>query len=166
MGSIRFVVIVALVTILCISMTTHSVAAEEFPVISRGESVNITATLLTNGTSGEPLPNQAVFFFDETTNNLMASTKTDSNGIASLDYSFPMNHPLGNTLINVTFRGNTSLALAPTCQWFILTITSVTNIEVSTQKTEFAPNDNLEFSVCLTDDAENPVESAKIVGPF
>ncbi len=162
MGSIRYIAIVILAVVLCISITPHSVAAEEFPVISRGESVNISATLLTNGSSGEILANQLVFFFDETTNNLMANTKTDSNGVASLDYSFPLNHPLGNTLVNITFRGNTSLALAPTCQWFTLIITSLTSIDILTQETEFAPYDHLEFSVHLTDDTDNSVDYSNL----
>ncbi|MCK5239390.1 MAG: hypothetical protein KAR33_07585, partial [Candidatus Thorarchaeota archaeon] len=89
MGSIRSVTIVVLAMLLCIGITTYPVSAEEYPVVSRGESFNISATLLTNGTSGVPLANQKVYFFDQTWNSLMASTETDSNGIASIDYSFP-----------------------------------------------------------------------------
>ena len=148
--------------LLCIGITTYPVSAEEYPVVSRGESFNISATLLTNGTSGVPLANQKVYFFDQTWNSLMASTETDSNGIASIDYSFPMNHPLGNTIVNITFRGNTTLALAPTYQWFVLLITSSTNIELHVPISEFAPNDNLEFSIHLVDDITNPVVSANL----
>ncbi len=148
--------------LLCIGITTYPVSAEEYPVVSRGESFNISATLLTNGTSGVPLANQKVYFFDQTWNSLMASTETDSNGIASIDYSFPINHPLGNTIVNITFRGNTTLALAPTYQWFILLITSSTNIELHVPISEFAPNDNLEFSIHLVDDITNPVVSANL----
>ena len=148
--------------LLCIGITTYPVSAEEYPVVSRGESFNISATLLTNGTSGVPLANQKVYFFDQTWNSLIASTETDSNGIASIDYSFPMNHPLGNTIVNITFRGNTTLALAPTYQWFVLLITSSTNIELHVPISEFAPNDNLEFSIHLVDDITNPVVSANL----
>jgi hypothetical protein len=161
-GSIKYVSIAVLAAILCMSISIYPVSAEEYTVVSRGEPFNISATLLSNGTSGIPLPNQVVFFFDQTMNSLMASTKTDSNGIASLDFSFPISHPLGNTLVNITFMGNTTLALAPTCQWLTLILTSLTNIELSTPKTNFAPNDNLEFVVHLTDDIANPVDSANL----
>ncbi len=162
MGSIRSISIVVLAVILCIGITTYPVSAEEYPVVSRGESFNISATLLTNDTSGNPIANQTVYFFDQTWNSLMASTKTDNNGIASIDFSFPINHPLGNTLINITFRGNTTLALAPSCQWFTLLITSLTSIDIHVPVTEFAPNDNLEFSVHLVDDMIVPVDSANL----
>jgi hypothetical protein len=154
---------IAILTVfLCISFTSYLVAAEDNPIISRGESFTISATLLTNGTSGTPVANQIVYFYDQSWNNLMASTETDSSGVASIDYSFPLSHPLGNTLVNVTFRGNASLALSPTCQWFTITITSSTTIDVDAPINEYAPNDILEFSIHLTDDNSNPIDSANL----
>ncbi|MFW9847775.1 MAG: hypothetical protein ACFFF4_01460 [Candidatus Thorarchaeota archaeon] len=162
MESIKTTTIVFLAVIFCIGITIHPVAAEEYPIVSRGESFNITATLLTNGTSGIPIPNQIVYFYDQTWNSLLVTTETDIYGKVSIDYSFPLSHPLGNTLLNITFRGNVSLALAPTCQWFTLLVMSSTNIGVSIPKSKFAPNDNLDFSVHLLDDLTNPVGSANL----
>ena len=142
--------------------STESVAAEGEIVIIRGDTITITATLLQNGTYGNPVPNQEVFFFDQTFNSYLGSDKTDTSGIASISWDIPLTHSLGLTTINATFYGNESLSLAPSCQWSILTVLSSTNIEINQVPDLLAPGDILSFSVHLTDDSYNPLSNATI----
>jgi hypothetical protein len=128
-------------------------------VVIRGDTITITATLLQNGSYGDPVPNQEVSFFDQTINTYLGSDKTDTSGIASISWDIPSTHTLGLTTINTTFYGNESLSLAPSCQWSILTVLSSTNIEINQVPDLLAPGDILSFSVRLTDDSLNPLSN-------
>lgn len=162
MRTVKFALILAIGLLVLIGMNSHPVSAEEVTVISRGELVTINATLLTNGTFGMPLINQVVYFFDQSYNELIASALTDEQGIASINHRFDESHPLGFTLLNITFVGNESLSLAPSCQWLTVMIVSPTSINITLPKTDYAPNDYLEISGILIDDLENPIENAEI----
>jgi len=162
MKAIRCATIIAIGIFFIIGISAHPVSAEEMTVVSRGESFTLTATLLTNGTSGIPLSNQVVYFFDQSYDELMLSAITDGDGIASIVYSFDNNHPLGLTLVNITFTGNESLSLAPTCQWLTLMVTSSTTINITTSEAEYAPNDHMNFSAFLTDDLGTPINNAEL----
>jgi len=131
-------------------------------VVIRGDTITIIATLLQNGSYGDPVPNQEVSFFDQTFNTYLGSDKTDTSGIASISWDIPSTHTLGLTTINTTFYGNESLSLAPSCQWSILTVLSSTNIEINQVPDLLAPGDILSFSVCLTDDSLNPISNGII----
>jgi hypothetical protein len=131
-------------------------------VVIRGDTIAITVTLLQNGTYGDPVPNQRIFFFDQTSNTHLGSDKTDTNGIAFISWAIPSNHALGLTTINTTFYGNESLSLTPSCQWTILTVLSSTNIEINQVPDLLAPGDILSFSVHLADDSNNPLSNAAI----
>ena len=106
MESMRYLLLIAMGVILIAGIGITPTSAAETPVVSRGESFTLSATLLTNGTSGNPLSNQEVFFFDQTYNELMGIAVTDTEGQASIDYAFQSSHPLGLTIVNITFRGN------------------------------------------------------------
>ncbi|MDF1537365.1 MAG: hypothetical protein P1Q69_00455 [Candidatus Thorarchaeota archaeon] len=162
MKTIRCVTILTIGLIFLIGINAHPVFAEEMTVVSRGELFTLTATLFSNGTSGTLLPNQVVYFFDQSYDELMSSAITDGDGVASIDYSFDHSHPLGPTLINITFIGNESIALAPSCQWLTLMVTSLTTISITASNAEYAPNDHLKFSSILYDDSGNPVNNAEL----
>ncbi len=162
MKTIRCATILFIGLIFIVGISTHPVFAEETTVVSRGELFTLTATLFSNGTSGIPLPNQVVCFFDQSYNELMSQAITNGEGIASIDYSFDYDHPLGPTLVNITFTGNESVSLAPTCQWLTLVVTSSTTITITTLDTVYAPNDHLSFSSRLSDDSGTPINNAEL----
>ena len=138
----------------------YPVSADNEIVVSRGENFTISIVLLQNGSYGDPVPNQPVEFFDQTYNTFIGSTFTDIYGEAHLEYAFLHSHPLGSTLINVTYRGNSSLALAPSCQWTQVIVVSTSAIEFQIATTILSPGDHLIFSTLLTDDTDFPIQNA------
>ena len=151
------IVLIALLSLTTFS--TESVTAEGEIVVIRGDTIAITVTLLQNGSYGNPVPDQRIFFFDQTSNTQLGSDKTDTNGIASISWDIPLNHDLGSTTINATYFGNESLSLAPSYQWTILTVLSSTNIEINQVPDLLAPGDILSFTVHLTDDSDNSISN-------
>jgi len=131
--------------------------------VTRGNTITITATLLQNASYGDPVPDQKIYFFDQTYDTLLGSDETDTNGIASIEWSIPISHTLGLTTINATFYGNDSLSLAPSAQWTIITVLSSTDIEINHAPTELAPGDSLSFSVQLTDDTSGSIADATVL---
>ncbi len=144
------------------TFSTEPIAAEGEIVVIRGDTITITAILLQNGSYGNPVPDQTIFFFDQTFNTQLGLDKTDSSGIAYISWDIPLNHALGLTTINATFYGNDSLSLATSCQWTILTVLSSTNIETDQVPDLLAPGDILSFSVHLTDDSDNSISNAAL----
>ncbi len=145
-----------------LALLPSHVAATDTITISRGEPFQISATVLTNGTFGEPILQQLVEFYDERFNQFIGASVTNEQGIATLEYEFPISYPKGYTLINATFRGNESLALAPSCQWISLVVTSFSYLDLQIVKTNLAPDETLVFSFTLFDDSENPIENASL----
>ncbi|MFX1560569.1 MAG: hypothetical protein ACFFBL_08265 [Promethearchaeota archaeon] len=140
----------------------NTVTAESETVALRGDTITITVTLLQNTSYGNPVPDQRIYFFDQTFDTLIGSDKTDANGVVSIPWNIPSNHALGPTTINATFYGNKSLSLAPSCQWTILTILSSTNIEINQVPELLAPGDLLSISVHLTDDSNTSIPNATV----
>jgi hypothetical protein len=138
------------------------VLAEGEVVTTRGDIITITVTLLQNGSYGNTVPNQRIYFFDQTYDTLIGFDNTDTNGIASISWSIPLSHALGPTTINATFYGNESLSLAPSCQWTVLTIISSIQIELDHVPDLLAPEDTLSFSVHLTNDLHDPIPNATV----
>ncbi|MFX1578026.1 MAG: hypothetical protein ACFFBJ_00105 [Promethearchaeota archaeon] len=156
---------ILLIFLLALSVTlfgAEPVVAEEETVVARGTTITITATLLQNGSYGNPVPDQRIFFFDQTYNIPLGSAKTNTNGVAMISWSIPLNHTLGMTMINATFYGNDTLSLAPSAQWTFLSIVSSTNIDISQISDILAPGDMLTFSVHLTDDSSSSIPDATI----
>ena len=137
-----------------------TVSAEGEIVVSRGETITITAQLLQNGTYGDPVVHQRIEFFDQTYDSFLGSDMTDSNGFAHIDWSLPSGHPLGFMMINATFRGNQSLSLSPSCQWMQLTVVSSTTMEIQVEDSDLAPGDDLYLIVHLLDDMNEPLSDA------
>ncbi|MHA1637103.1 MAG: hypothetical protein ACTSUO_01400 [Candidatus Thorarchaeota archaeon] len=138
----------------------HQVSADNETIVSRGENFTISIELLQNGSYGDPVPNQPVEFFDQSYDTFIGSVFTDINGEANFEYAFLYSHPLGPTLLNVTYRGNTSLALASSCQWIQVIVVSTSSIEIQITNTILSPGDQLIFSTLLIDDSGFPIQNA------
>jgi hypothetical protein len=134
------------------SLTADVVSAEETPVVLRGDSVPITARLLQNGSFGDPAVNQRLLFYDQTQDIFIGSALTDTNGYATVSWNVSINHPLGPSMLNVTFEGNTSLFLSPSCQWYSVIVVSATVIEVQVDENSIHPEDEVVLTAKITDD--------------
>jgi hypothetical protein len=144
---------------LFLSSGVGTVSADENNIAVRGENVTITVTLLQNGTYGNPVPNQRIEFYDQTNNLLLGVDNTDINGVASIDWSIPIDYGLGPITVNATFRGNETLFLVPSYQCIILNILASTEIMLLDVPTVLAPGDVLSFSAILLDDTSNPLDN-------
>ena len=144
------------------SLTADIVSAEESLVVVRGESVPITARLLQNGTFGDPVANQRLLFYDQTQDTFIGSAITDLNGYATVPWNISINHPLGMSLLNVTFEGNTSLSLSPSCQWSSLIVVSQTAIEVQVDENSVHPDDEISLTAKITDDHNASVSGVSL----
>jgi len=149
-----------LVFVFILGMNTAS--AEGGDVACRGDDVTITATLLQNGTYGDPVPNQRVHFFDQTHNLFLGSSLTNSDGQAAIEWLISANQPLGVTTINATFLGNQSLALNPSCQWMFITILSPTIISTQVDKYTLASGDLLNFTTVVLSDGGEVLQNAHV----
>ena len=159
---VRYIIFVSLCILVTLSSIPSHAAAVGPTIVSRGESFELSAILLTNVTYGTPIPSQILEFYDQTNDQFLGIAITNEEGIATLQYTFPMSYPLGYTLVNATFRGNNTLSLAPSCQWTTLLITSLTSIVITPTKTILAPDDQLTFTVALFDDTDNPIPNAAV----
>ncbi len=146
---------------LCVQ-NVESANSEEVDIY-RGDTIEITARLLENITFGNPIPNQHLYFYDQTENQFIGSSLTNSDGYASIEWTIPLNHTLGNTLLNVTFYGNATLFLASSCQFVPLTILSRTNIQIHVNEYLLAPDDYLIIDILLENDENTPIQSATIM---
>ncbi|MFX1482612.1 MAG: hypothetical protein ACFFCP_05410 [Promethearchaeota archaeon] len=138
------------------------IAEEEIQVI-RGTTITITVTMLQNGSYGDPVQNQRIYYYDQTFNTLLGSQVTNQYGIASLDWVVPKSHALGPTVINATYYGNDSLSLLPSYQRISLLIMSQTFVQIDDNiSNSLAPGDILSFSVHLIDDTNMSVPNAEL----
>ncbi|MFW9886716.1 MAG: hypothetical protein ACFFER_00940 [Candidatus Thorarchaeota archaeon] len=146
------IVIILAALILVSGLTADVASAEETPIVVRGNLVPIIARLLQNGTFGDPVVNQCLFFYDQTQDVFIGSALTDINGYATVSWNISINHPLGSSLLNVTFEGNISLSLSPSCQWSSVIVVSATVIEVQIDDDSIHPEDEAILTAKITDD--------------
>ncbi len=144
------------------SITTDVASAEETPIVVRGELVPITARLLQNGTFGNPVNNQHLLFYDQTLDTFIGSAVTDSNGYAIVFWNVSINHPLGLSLLNVTFEGNASLFLSPSYQWSSVIVVSQTSLEVQIDEQSVYPEDEITLTARIVDDHNVSIAGASI----
>ena len=135
----------------------ESTSAEEETIVHRGDNVIITACLFQNGTYGDPVQYQIVEFFAESSDDFIGLARTDINGYASIVWDVPNDYPLGSMIMNVTFRGNQSLALLPAYQQISMLVFSSTEIALEVQDYSLAPLDDLCFVVTLVNDLQEPL---------
>ena len=155
-------IVVVLSSFSLATLNSGHVSAYNEVLVVRGNTITITSILVQNGSYGDSVPDQRIVFFDQTYNTQLGSDITDTNGVASVSWSIPMDHPLGPTIINATFFGNESLSLAPSCQRTTLTVLASTNIEITQAPEVLAPGDFLSFSVDLKDDSGAPISNATV----
>lgn len=151
--------LVATLVFLVVASSIGTASADEEYIAVRGKSITISVILLQNGTYGDPVPDQNIEFYDQTNNLLLGTAITNTTGFASLDWNIPIDHLLGPTIINATFRGNDLLFLAPSYQSFILNILASTEIVLQDTPLILATGDTLSFSVNLLDDTSNPINN-------
>lgn len=154
--------LVGILISLVLSSAINTAHAQENIVVKRGDTITITVILLQNGTYGNPVPNQMIEFFDQTHDLLLGTDTTDSNGIASIDWTIPIDYFLGPTVINATFRGNESLFLSPSTQFIVLHIVSSVQLVIDYTIGFLALGDQFNFTVLLLDDANAPIENASL----
>ncbi|MHA2353815.1 MAG: hypothetical protein ACXADC_01465 [Candidatus Thorarchaeota archaeon] len=155
--------IMILVALFFISNINADIAfAEETPIVLRGELVPLTARLLQNGTFGNPVANQRLFFYDQTQDIFIGSAITDLDGFAVVPWNVSINHPLGLTLLNVTFEGNTSLSLSPSYQWSSVIVVSRTTIEVHVEEQTIHPEDEITLTARIVDDHNDSISGVPI----
>ncbi|MHA1506459.1 MAG: hypothetical protein ACTSR0_04640 [Candidatus Asgardarchaeia archaeon] len=70
----------------------------------RGDTLLLEATLIDD--LGNPIPNETIYFFDESENILIGSCKTDEYGIGRFYWTIQENVSLGLHTINATYMGN------------------------------------------------------------
>ncbi|MGY5863334.1 MAG: hypothetical protein RTV41_01930 [Candidatus Thorarchaeota archaeon] len=145
--------IAIIIPLLFVSLTSDIVAADNEIQVLRGSTITIQATILQNGSYGDPVQNQRIYYFDQTFNTFLGSSISDQNGIASLDWEIPIDHLLGFTVLNATFYGNESLSLSPSFQRISVLVQSHTFIEVDQISAKLTPGDLLSFNVHLVDDS-------------
>ena len=124
----RVLFLFSILFLVLISVNAGVASADENLVAIRGENVTLSVVLLQNGTYGEPVPEQEIYFFDQTNNQLLGNAITDSNGLASIIWDIPSDYLLGPTIINATFYGNESQFLASSFQNIVLNILADTEI--------------------------------------
>ncbi len=154
------VTLLALALLFC--FTVNRTSAEEGMIACRGESITIGATLLQNGTYGDPVPDQRIEFFEQTHNVYLGSVLTNPSGVATIQWNIPMSQPLGVSIVNATFPGNQSLALSPSCEWAVITILSHTGISIHVDKDALAPGDMLTLTATLLNDKGDALPNACI----
>ncbi len=158
----KFIAPILLFVFVMIIVQSPNVNAQEQTIVSRGEEFSMSATLLEYGTYGNPIPDQPIEFYDETYDTYLGAAKTNQQGIASLDIVFDYSHPLGTTILNATFRGNESLALAPIYKCQEIYVLSSATMNISHNNSNLAPGDTFDIFLELTDDHFEPIPFAKI----
>jgi hypothetical protein len=154
--------IAIIIPLLILSLTSDLVTADDEIQVIRGKTITIRVTILQNGSYGEPVQNQSIHYFDQTYNTFLGSSNSNQNGIASLDWVIPLDHPLGLTVINATFYGNESLSLSPSSQRVTIIVLSCTHLEVNQIPMMLAPGDLLSFSVHLVDDSNISISNVPL----
>lgn len=132
-------------------------------IVYRGDTVLLTAHL--EDENGNPVPNATIEFFDETNNVFLGSNITDTNGVAIFEWKIPLNYPLGETVINATFRGDVKRNLAPSVERVALEIHGHLSLYVKTYDTtgdpydrNIAPGDKVYFIIKLEDENGLPLK--------
>ncbi len=156
-------VFITVLALIVVNQDILKVSADDEVTVCRNEEITISAALLQNLTYGNPVPNQELEFFDQTADQFIGSSLTDINGVASIDWMIPSSHLLGSTLINVTFRGNISLALSSSCQYALLTVMSRTKMLVTVMNDTLAPGDTLSIEVLILNDMDEPIIGAPVL---
>lgn len=157
----------ALIMFVCINSFSTVEAMGQEVTAYRGQTIVLSAILKDD--LGNPIPNETIYFYDETNNRYLGNAVTDKNGIAEMLWSVPKNYTLGLLTLNATFRGNSEEGLKLSYQSFELVLKAKTYISVLVTDTTLdsndytvAPGDEVTVNVTITDDVGQPVESINV----
>ncbi|MHA1722256.1 MAG: hypothetical protein ACTSXW_04170 [Candidatus Baldrarchaeia archaeon] len=156
-----------LVMFVCINSFSTVEALGQEVTAYRGQTIILSAILKDD--LGNPIPNETIYFYDETNDKYLGDAVTDENGIAETLWSIPKNYTLGLLTLNATFRGDPERGLKPSYQSFELVLKAKTYISVLVTDTTLdpddytvAPGDEVTVNVTITDDVGQPVESINV----
>jgi hypothetical protein len=156
-------VILAITLSILLSLgNADNTVAQEDTIILRGNLVPISARLLQNGSYGDPVGEQRLDFYDYSQNSFIGFSMTDSDGYATVYWNLALNHSLGPTLLNVTFEGNDTFSLAPSCQWTTVIVVSGTQIDIQYDHRVYYPGNQIPLLVKLSDDHSEAIADALI----
>ncbi len=155
-------IIAILISLSLVTLSSNIVTAEEEIQVIRGSTITITVTILQNGSYGNPVQNQRIYYFDQTANTLLGSAVSNQDGIVSLDWEIPLTHTLGLAILNATFYGNDSLSLSPSYQRVSLLVFSQSRLEIDQIPGKLAPGDLLSLNVHLMDDSNTSIPNATL----
>ena len=155
-------IIAIFISLSLVTFSSDIVTADDEIQIVRGSTITITVTILQNGSYGNPVQNQRIYFFDQTENTLLGFAVSNQDGIGSLDWKIPFSHTLGLVTINATFYGNESLSLSSSYQQVSLLVLSQTSLEVDQIPGKLAPGDLLSLNVHLMDDSNTSIPNATL----
>lgn len=155
-------IIAIFISLSLVTFSSDIVTAEDEIQVVRGSTITITITILQNGSYGNPVQNQRIYYFDQTNNTLLGFAVSNQDGIGSLDWKIPFSHTLGLVTINATFYGNQSLSLSPSYQQVSLLVLSQTSLEVDQIPGKLAPGDLLSLNVHLMDDSNASIPNASL----
>ena len=155
-------IIAIFISLSLVTFSSDIVTADDEIQIVRGSTITITVTILQNGSYGNPVQNQRIYFFDQTENILLGFAVSNQDGIGSLDWKIPFSHTLGLVTINATFYGNESLSLSSSYQQVSLLVLSQTSLEVDRIPEKLAPGDLLSLDVHLMDDSNTSIPNATL----
>ncbi|MCD6164758.1 MAG: hypothetical protein J7J30_04925 [Candidatus Odinarchaeota archaeon] len=152
-----------LVMFICINLlSTSEVHGQEITTAYRGQTIILSAVL--NDDLGNPVPNETIYFYDETHDIYLGYAVTDENGNAKILWSIPKNYTLGPITLNATFQGDPEKNLKPSYQVFQLVLKSKTYISAIVADATLDPNDyvvapgdEVIVNVTVVDDIGQPV---------
>ncbi len=134
--------------------------------IHRTEIVRLSGSVFDE--NGIGIPNQVIYFYDQSENKLIGKNITDITGYCYILWQVPANHSLGIDIINVTYNGNNSLYLGSSFYIIKLLIVATPKLLIDFRNSEnistnkFLPSDTLNIYVKIKDEFENPFYNANI----
>jgi len=132
---------------------------------SRGEVIRIYAKLKWDNST--PISNQQISFYDQTDNLLIGSSYTDNQGIAFVDYLLNDSTSLGNHIINVSYKGSSSIYTNPSSNQTQISVglkPKINSIEILPSQ-EIGYGENATIKVNATDDQSIVYVKAIIQNP-
>ncbi len=133
-------------------------------LVCRGETLLLSVSLLPSSLPGTSVANQEVEFYVETYDLFLGTGLTDESGRVDFQWTIPYDFPVGPIVLNATYRGNESLALAPCYEQFELVVLASTTITIQLDPVNItlAPGDFFVLRASLQDDRGAPLAGKRI----
>ena len=117
----------------------NPVKADNILEFRRGDTLLLEATLIDD--LGNPIPNETIYFFDESENILIGSCKTDEYGIGRFYWTIQENVSLGLHTINATYMGNSENYILSSFEKTTINIVSDILLYYSVYDTDYEKTD-------------------------